>query len=240
MDLISVPSLFQIAASIPLLMVLLHMLKPFMDHPVVTAVMNTSLVILENTKAVWKPVVAGGLVVLRKIVGLLRVVFPTVKALIVMLVNATAFLVQKAQSLGMSLSTAFTTVLERFEEVGEAIVILARAVAKTGFYFLKSVSLVVTSFESVIGFAQQLVFAPSTITWNDLYNIMLPFAICFCMIALAYYRFRPSKAPVCREVEVAPLRRSSRIARKRAMLLCDDMSDAFLPSKKNATTASNL
>jgi hypothetical protein len=238
MDLIAPTTILQTLMAIPLVMtlipVLVSVIQALLANPVVRAFVNTTLVALETTKGVWQPITSAAVAVIRQVYRFLVAITPT-------LVNATTDMIRKAQSLGISLSAALNALMERLGEVGSAIVVIARAISKVTVVVLNSLSLVVTSAEEVFEFSKRVIFAPSTITWEDLTSIAIPFAVCMGILTLLYYRYRSSRQAACIPCEKPVPRRSSRLARKRAMMMCADMSDTLLPRKKlAATTPSNL
>lgn len=235
MDLIAPTSILQTLMAIPFMMVIVpvivSVIQTLMADPVVRAFVNTTLVALETTKAVWQPITSAAVAVIRQVYRFMVAITPT-------LVNVTMEIVRKAQSLGLSLSTALNALMERLGEVGSALIVLARAISKVTLVVLNSLSLVVTSVEQVFEFSKRVIFSPSMVTWEDLTSIAIPMTVCLGILTLLYYRYRSNTNPKPCEKPVP--RRSSRLARKRAMMMCADMSDALLPSQKLTATTTNL
>lgn len=237
MDLIAPTSILQTLMAIPLVMtlipVLVSVIQTLLANPVVRAFVNTTLVALETTKGVWQPITSAVVAVIRQVYRFLVAITPT-------LVNVTTDIIRKAQSLGLSLSAALGSLMERLGEVGAAIVVIARAISKVILVVLNSVSLILTSVEQVFEFSKRVIFSPSLVTWEDLTSIAIPFAVCLSILTLLYYRYRSSRQAACIPCEKPAPRRSSRLARKRAMMMCADMSDALLPREKLAASPTNL
>jgi hypothetical protein len=242
MDLITSLSPFQMLASIPLLVMLvpfaLDLYKNLMANPIFMAAVNTTLVVLKNTELVWRPALNFAIAIIKPIVKALAVIFPQVKAIVIVLVNQTVAAVQYARSMGMSLMTALTSIVERMGEVGDALIVVARGMGQVGYYGLRVAGTIVGSFESVFAFGKRALFEGHLLTANDLYNVMMPFFTVVAVLATVYWVRKGPSPQKC--VETFQPRRSSRIARKRAMLCASDMSDALLPSKKSSPTTTNL
>jgi len=242
MDLISSLSPFQMLASIPLLVMLvpfvLDLYKNLMANPIFVAAVNTTLVVLKNTELVWRPALNFAIAIIKPIVKALAVIFPQVKAVVIVLLNQTMAAVQYARSMGMSLMTALTSIVERLGEVGDALIILARGLGHAGYYGLRVGSMIVGSFETIFVFGTRALFESHLLTANDLYNVMMPFLTVLAVLATVYC-FRKGSSPQ-KSVETFQHRRSSRIARKRAMVCAADMSDMLLPCKKSSATSTNL
>lgn len=242
MDLISSLSLFEVLASIPLVLmlvpVLLDLYKNVMANPIVSAAVNTTLVVLKNTELVWRPALNFAIAIIKPIVKALVLVFPQVKAVVTVLVNQTVALVQFAQSMGMSLITSLTNILERMAELGDALIVVARGLGNVGYYGLRAAGTLVGSFESVFVFGKRVLFESHLLSVNDLYNVLMPMLTVLVVLAAVYW-VRKGPSPQ-KSVETFQPRRSSRIARKRAMLCAADMSDALSPRKESSATSTNL
>lgn len=242
MDLIPSFSVFNVLASIPLVMMLVSVFKPItlavMTNPLTRAVLNTTLVVLESTELVWRPVLNMALMIIKPIYKTLVALLPQIKTVLVTTVNVTMTLVKNIQAMGMSVSQAISSALENMGEFGDALVIVARTFTKAVFYTVRMLSSILGAFEDVFNFGKKALFDPTRLTLNDLYNVMLPFVVVSCCIGLALWMKR---SPVeTKRIPPYQPRRSSRIARKRAMLLADDLSGSLPPCKKSSATSSNL
>jgi hypothetical protein len=242
MDLIPSFTLFNVLASIPLVMMFVSVFKPIaqsiITNPLTRAVLNTTLVVLESTEVVWRPLLNLTLMVIKPIYKTLVALLPQIKAVIVSTVNMTIALVKNMQAMGLSISQAVSATLERMGEFGDALVILARTFTKAVFYTVRMLSSILGAFEEVFNFGKKAFFDPAHITMNDLYNVMLPFIVVSCCIGLVLWVKRASVG--VKSVPVYQPRRSSRLARKRAMLLADNLSDSLPPCKKTSATSADL
>jgi hypothetical protein len=241
MSLIPSLSFLELVAAVPLVMVLgpffISALQSIVSNPLVCSALNTISVVLNTTEIVWRPAWNASVLVSRQIVNGLQYVAPIVKSVILSGVNTTITLVRNAQALGVSFAVAFPTVMLRIKEVGEALLVIARSLGVVMYYTTKSVALVLGSVEHVFTFSKQLLFEAHLMTAEDLYNVMLPFAIVLCTIATLYWL---RKSPVPQTAQAFQPRRSSRLARKRAFLYAKDVSDALPACKKASFTSSNL
>lgn len=240
MDLIPTVSFFELLAAIPLVMVLgpfvVGALVAFMEHPLVQPILNTTLVILKTTEVVWRPAVNFAVVLLKPIVKALVRLAPIVKDLVLFAMNTTVTAFRTAQKMGLSFASAFPSFVQGMKDIGEALITLVRGMGNMMYYILRATSLVVGSVESVFVFGKRLLFEAHLLTVNDVYNVALPFIIVTSLIGFLYW-FR--KAPQ-KDVQVFQPRRSSRLARKRAMMYASDISDALSSCKKSSATATNL
>ena len=234
MSLIPSLSFLELAALVPSIIVLapfvLPTLEALMSNPLVSAAVNTTLVVLKTTEGVWRPAYNATV----KAVVFLA---PILKSLIVTTVNATIAFFKTAQSMGVSFTTAFPTVMVRIKELGEALVVIARTLGLTVYYMVKGLGFILGSVEYVLGFGKQILFEAHLLTAQDLYNVMLPFAVVLTTVMMVYW-LRKTPQPLMETP--MPVRRSSRLARKRAMLYAQDLSDTFPSCKKPSATASNL
>lgn len=227
-----IPSLNTIAA-IPLMVVLgpivFSAFSNIMEHPLAHSI----AVLLNNTAMVWKPFAGAALVAIRKIVPILKALFLTVS-------NVLLSVIQTVQGMGVSLSAAFPSLIVRLGEVGEALVVLTRSLGNVLYYGLRALSFIVGSVEKVFVFGKQLLFEAHLVTLDDVYNVMISFAVVLSTMAVLYWlRKTPQPTPEPKAEAFQP-RRSSRLARKRAMLYASDMSDALSPCKKSSATATYL
>ncbi len=87
-------------------------------------------------------------------------------------------------------------------------------------------SYMVKSFEDVNAFLYRALFESHTISWNDAYNIAVPFVVVLSILGyLTYKANRLISFSNSKKIDQEPFvpRRSSRIAQKRAMLHCDHL-----------------
>jgi hypothetical protein len=244
MSLIPSLSFLELVAAVPLVMVLgplfLSALQNILSNPLVASAINTISLVLNTTEIVWRPVWNASLMVSKQILSGYLVLAPILKSLILSGVNTTLTLVRTAQAMGVSFTTAFPIVMIRIKEVGEAFLVIGRSLGLAVYYVTKGVALLLGSVETLFLFGKQLLFEAHLMTADDFYNVMLPFAIVLSTIATLYW-IRKTPQPVQTRGAFQP-RRSSRLARKRAFLCAQDVSDALpVPACKKAfATSSNL
>lgn len=243
MSLIPTLSFLEVLAAIPLVVVLgplvLSLVQGLMANPVVNAAVNATLVVLKSTEVVWRPIWTMSLVAFKQVFAALVYIAPMVKAVVMTIVNATVNAVRTAQQMGVSFSSAFPTLMLRIKELGEALLVIARTLGVAAYYAVKGLSLLLGSFEKVFVFGKQLLFEAHLLSAHDLYNVMLPLAIVFVTSAVLYWlRKAPSVGGETCEKTFQP-RRSSRLARKRAMLYAQDL-DLSPACKKSSAAAANL
>jgi hypothetical protein len=242
MDLIPSFTAFNVLASIPLVMMLMSVLKPivhsFLTNPLTKAVWNTTLVALESTELVWRPLLNMTIMVIKPIYKTFIAALPQMRKVIVTTVNMTMTLVKNMQAMGLSISQALSSALGHMGEFGDALVVVARTVTKVVFYGARLLSSILGAFEDVFTFGKKAFFDPTHLTINDLYNVMLPFVVVSCCIGFALWMRRTPVAQ--KSLAVYQPRRSSRLARKRAMFFADNLSESLPPCKKSSATSSNL
>lgn len=164
---------------------------------------------------------------------------------VVELVQSLRKLVVWIQGTGMSVQMAMGNALTAIKDLAFSVGTLARALGYLASRVLYAASYVITSFENVSRFLYSLVFEAHTITWEDVSNVAMPFVVVTCILAYLVYR----ASAMCRKPSAPEKktdgdcfdspRRSSRLARKRAMLYCSDLNSAF-PSNKASSSASYL
>jgi len=241
MSLIPSLSFLELLAAIPFAVVIapfvLNSLHALMSNALVLTAMNTISVMLNNTEIVWKPVWNLSLMMSKELMNAVILVTPIVKDATLRLINGTVAFVRTAQSMGVSFASSFPTVMLRLKEIGEALVVIARTLGAVLYYSLRSISLVVGSVERVFLFGKQLLFEAHLLTADDLYNVVLPLGV---VMATTMFLYWLRKAPQPQKVSTFQPRRSSRLARKRAMLYGHDLSDALPACKKASAISSNL
>ncbi len=241
-----------------------HLWSLWASNPVVGTVVNTTLVVLKNTEVVWKPVLNASLIVLKPIASFaLMVLKPfgpmavilsenVVKALvilgyvtvhaIILVVQTVKYFVDFVQSAGLNLTSAVQSFVEGTKDFAVSLATVGRGLGKLFLSLVHMTSSVISSFEQVGSFLYQFFFAPHSITWNDLQNILIPFSVVLGIVGIVVWRAcRRDRVPYAPhkkiDEECDMPRRSSRIARKRAMMLC---SDVPLPSEEASLRPANL
>ena len=234
----------------------------WISNPIVQTVVNTTLVVLENTEVVWKPLLNASLVVIKPMAafalmvlkpfgpmalvladnvvkGMVILGFMTVHAVILVAQTVKTF-VNFVQSAGLNLTSAVQAFAEGTKDFAVSLATVAKAFGKVLVSLIHMTSTIVSSFEQVGSFLYQFFFAPHSISWNDLVNIAIPFTVVVGIVGLVFWRsckrnvYAPHKK---NDDECIMPRRSSRIARKRAMMLC---SDAAFASEKPSLRTTNL
>ena len=230
MSLIPSFSLLEFVATIPFVVVLapfvMPSLKAILENPLVSSAINSISVMLNNTEMVWRPAFQQG--------------FKVLKLVVFTGFNLTMSAIQTVQQMGVSLTTAFPSILVRLGEVGEALVVVARALGNVLYYGIRALSLVVGSAEKVFVFGKHLLFEAHLLSFDDFMNITFPFFVVLSTVAFLYWLRKTPQPSAVKNAEPFQPRRSSRLARKRAMLYASDMSDALSPCKKPSATATNL
>jgi hypothetical protein len=237
MDLITYRSLFELIAYTPLLVLVMSTFFAFSENPVIQSLVNTTLVVLKATEVVWRPALKFALDLLKPLAKALIRYWPHMKSSVMYAMNTTLTALRTVQGMGISLSNAFPAVLEALKDISKSLIILTRALAHFVYYLVRGATLIVSSVESVFGFGKRLLFEAHLITMRDLSNAMLPLVIVTSLLCMMYWL---RKGPPEKSVKEYQPRRSSRLARKRAMLCMSDMSDPFPSCKKPSTTSSYL
>ena len=183
--------------------------------PLLGPILNTTLVALESTKDVWKPILAGALVLVK----------PIVRALVLLIREGFRFALQAIRMLraaGVDVSAALRQFAVTLSDFGSSVVIVARAVGKGLFYAFKGLSIVLSSVESVVTTVHRILFTSHKVTWEDLTMIAFPLGVVLGLLLITIWRSRPTRVKDSFSESTVP-RRSSRLARKRAMLLSADL-----------------
>ena len=237
--------------------------------PVVQTLVNTTLVALEATEDVWKPVLNATAVVLRPLATVsltvlnsmgpyaLVVLDQVAKGLVILGYATTLVLLdiargirkafQMLQGTGISIQTAVGNALVALKDLATSMVTLTKAAGYIASRVLYTASYVINSFEKVSTFLYNVVFEAHKVTWDDLYNVSIPFAVVGCILAYCLMRtyrsfacFRPSVSDTKSMFDIAVPRRSSRLARKRAMLYSEGFGFDSASCKKTASCSTNL
>jgi hypothetical protein len=248
MDLIASITVFDILGTISLGIVAATLMKTFFaNNPVAQAFLNSTLVVLKNTEVVWRPVVNVSLVVLKPVLKFALMVFiQASKAISVVILSALQIgqvCFNTLQAMGGNLTQAAQNL---FVGTKDFLGSLATVMKGIGYVFLEMVhwgSFVIRSFEQTGLFLRRFLFEGHRVTLDDLYNISVPFLVVGSILAFFYWRtfrtcVKPS-APEKKNDDIVVPRRSSRLARKRAMMYCQDLATPSLTSQE-APLAANL
>lgn len=242
---------------------LLTFFQYLMSIPLVSSLVNTTSVFLNNTQEVWRPLYNSSLLVLKPFSGALKpfgdvgLLFAemSIRSMILMgyvtvvtVREAAKYLLQFAlltRDAGLSLTSSFGNAFVAIKEFTVAVFSLFRGFGYLTMNLVKSAGFVVNSFEAVSDFLYQFVFYPHTVTWSDISNIVFPFAIVATILGYVFWRsYRMLASPVKLNVELQHpllednepvLRRSSRIARKRALLSSHGL-ESFSSEKPSSRT----
>jgi hypothetical protein len=227
------------------------LLQYFFAIPVVQAIVNTTSVFLNNTQLVWRPAYDASLAVLQPFSKSLRIMTPiTDMALIVLEVGVRSMIIfgyytvltmrsfseyafhfiNMTKEAGISLGTALQNTFEATKDFTGAVVTVVRGFGYVTFKTIQGAGYIMNSFEEVSNFMYRFFFETSDITWEDVYNISFPFLIVGSI--LGYFAWRSYNVLVKPHVyepkvyndECEKPRRSSRLARKRAMVTGEDLS----------------
>lgn len=214
-----------------------------MKEPLVQMAVNATLVVLETTEIVWKPVLSGILGVTLPI-GMLAVALlkPLVKGLlriVSVLGPHILSLARTLRSVGIDLGFALKQMVTTLIEFASSLAIVMKAIGKGIYYAMTGLSTVITSVDRSLTVAKQLVFSPSSVTWDDLTTALLPFGVTLLIVLITIWRTRPARPSGKTSGPKAP-RRSDRIARKRAMLLSGDLTPLLSPCQKAPAASPNL
>jgi hypothetical protein len=264
MDLISSISVTDVVLGTSLLMmlgtfgssialVLQNFWQTLLLNPAVGTLMNSTLVLLKNTEVVWKPVVETSLVVVKPILSFaLMVVEPlgplglvlaetAAKALLFVFYGTVYVVVQTisfVQSAGMNMTVAMDSLVSGTKDFVVSLGTVMKGFGKILLSFLHTTSYIVKSFESVATFGYRVLFETHQVTWDDVYSVSIPLCIVGCIVGYVLWRasalcFR--EKPSAPETNCSIPRRSSRIARKRAMMYCSDNSSTLATEKTFAS-----
>ena len=190
------------------------LLQKVVENPIVGPIVNTTLVVLETTKAVWKPVLST----------VLTLVKPIVRVLVLIAKNAWLM----ALSLRDSFLSAVTWVKANGGDVthvvGEfarSMYIIGKALGKGMYYLSKGLSLVIDSFEKSNAFFRGVLDNPSSFTWDTLQENAIPLLVSASFLALVVWCVVPAPPPR-QEEDVKKTEKSGRMetraARRRAFL----------------------
>ena len=229
-------------------------MKIFASNPFAQALFNTTLVFLENTKVVWKPVVDFSLVVLKPFGPITTIVLDnTIKGMVLLgymtvvtvrkvvsYANTTLILVKES---GISVGTAVTNAVTNIKDIVVSIGTLTNALASLTVRMIKTASYIVNSFERVSDFFYRSIFERQSVSWEQMVDLVLPFLVVVSIVSLLAWRFskvmgftktlttvdnREACVPVRRSSRLAckqnPYYGSSRSARRRALMSSNEVS----------------
>ena len=231
--------------------------------PVIEALYNNSLVVLKNTELVWKPVVSTALIVLKPILSYaLMILKPLGPMAVIVLDNAakamvifgymtahTVLTVYKGiynvvnftHSMGVSITTSVQNSLIVMKDFSFSLAKIVKWIGYLAYQVVYGTSWLIDSCEQVGIFLRRMVFEAHTITWQDVYNISIPFAVVGAIVGYLAWRvyrthfYKPSAPQKKVDEEIFVPRRSSRLARKRAFLYCSETPIISLPSEKTSS-----
>jgi len=268
MDLITSISFLDIATTVSAFLtgtlVVSTLWKIFASNPILNQTLETASVFLNNTKEVWEPVVVAleplrnalvslspyakellkatfktAMVLLVPIGKALILVFRTLKPLVVFVWNSTRTAFATMRGVGMSVSMALSSMAENLKDIGRATWTLTKSLGSLLYYVSMGVSYIVNSVEDVGNFFYRALFQPHSLSWQDVYDIAMPFVVVATLFTLLVLRYKGKTNTTTRQ-ETKPLRRSERIARKRSFLMSSDTSSLFAPCKKPSARSTNL
>lgn len=243
-----------------------------MTVPMFQSFVNTTLVALEFTEDVWKPVLNVTALVLKPLAAMSLALFrplgpyalvvldQVVKGMVVFgyattlvvrdIIRGAQKVFSWLQGTGISVQMALMNAAGALKDLATSLVTLTKAAGYIVARVLYGASYIVNSFERVGSFMYTLLFEAHTLTWEDVYNVSIPFVVVGCIVAYCLFRSykafacaRPSTtAAACKKsmFDVDPPRRSTRLARKRAMLYSDDLCSGSASCKKAASCSTNL
>ena len=191
------------------------LIKFYLNHPLVEALVNTTLVFLKNTEMVWKPVAETVLAILKPLGPIALVAVKSFIYALILVTEMVGSLVSFIRTTGTNITLAIKHIGSAMKDVVVSVGTILRAAGYIFSRVVNSISYVVTSFEHVGNFLYRMVFEYTTITWNDIVNISLPFVVVSSVLAFLFWKPQQIEQ---KEVPCLPQvpRRSSRLARKQA------------------------
>jgi hypothetical protein len=235
-------------------------------NPTVQVLVNNTLVVLKNTEVVWRPIVNTSLVILKPILyfalmvlkpfgtlglvvldkafkGLVTVGFVTVHIVIGLVEGVQSFM-NYTKSMGLDFANAVKSGAFVLKDFTLSLAKIIQWIGYALYQLIFGVRYLIDSCEQVGIFLHRLLFEAHKITWNDVYNISIPFLVVGSI--LGFFVWRISKKFTSKPVDLSKKyddeygipRRSSRLARKRALLTCQDLSS--FPSEKSSSHTSYL
>jgi hypothetical protein len=232
--------------SAPLLAPLVLAFERWMNVPIV----NTTLVFFEKNKDVFIPISdLGKQLAFAMYSTAIAILKPAVKALVVILrflkpyvlfaANMTRTTLRQVQEAGLSFSLAVKSMSEKLWDFGSSLAVVVKGLAQVLASMMKGLSLVFNSFENVSSVGYRILFHTNQVTWNEVSSAFIPLVVVTAVLAFLYWMKRDKTTPVAQQATGIP-RRSSRLARKRALFSCGDFSVSAFPSEKPSATPTNL
>lgn len=229
---------------------LFNLLQPYFNSWMANPLVNASLIFFEKNKEVFIPLAAAGkqliqltvnasLVLLQPVLKLLIAVARAVRPLVLLAFDAIQSLIQLSSSLGVSLGTTVQAMSSQLLELGRSTTVVVKALTYALYYVMRGLSFLINSFDQVFVFSHRALFQTNQITLQELYSVAIPFAVVATVLALLFWPTKSSARNSSPPTITVP-RRSSRLARKRAMLMCYDMSNSPPTSKKSSPTTTYL
>jgi hypothetical protein len=211
--------------------------------PLVQAFLNTTLVALESTEIVWKPVVNGILVPASLYV--LSGLKPIAKSLLrisVMAFQQTLSLLRTLRAAGLDLGVALRQMSASLIEFTSALGSIVKVIGKGVYYLVTGLGSALAAVEKSLTVVQQALFNPEAVSWEDLTSVLIPLGVMLTLLILTFWSTRPVRParPGKGVKTLSSPRRSNRIARRKAMLLSGESSPLFSPCKEASATPSNL
>lgn len=203
------------------------MMKLFYSNPITAALVNTTLVVLENTKVVWKPIVNVGLILVNPIAPLIVFTLDTAVKVMIVFGYVTVLTVKKAatyinmtvmtiQQSGLGVGNAISNAVVTVKDVVVSFGTIMKALGSITVNIIKATSFVIQSFEHVSDFLYRSVFETRTITWNDMVNVAVPAFVVASILTLIFWRMSRMMVvkPIVKEEDeeiCKPIRRSPRL-----------------------------
>lgn len=184
--------------------------KKLTEDPIVGPIVNTTLVVLESTKAVWKPMLSGALAIIK----------PIVRALVLLVKSARDLILSVKASVLSALVWVKTNGGEASYYASEFVKAMYRIVKTLGkglYYLSKGLGICIASFEQTREFLGILFTNPSAITWNFFQENAFSLALTSSLVGLLVWTLLERRK--ARQEEKAW---KSSISRRRAFLYSED------------------
>lgn len=184
--------------------------KKATEDPIVGPIVNTSLMVFETTKAVWKPVISTALAVIK----------PIVRALILLARTARDLMLSVKASLLSALVWVKTNSGEASyyaSEFAKALYRIVKTLGKGLYYLSKGLGICIASFEQTRDFLGILFTNPSAMTWTLFQESAFSLALTTGLVGLVVWTMLERR----KEKQEEKAWKSS-IARRRAILYSED------------------
>lgn len=244
------------------------LVKLWLSSPALQAFGNNTLVLLKNTEVVWKPVVSTSLIILKPLSAFalavlkpfgplaLAVADNVVRAMVLFGIVITRAILTVGRSIqqfmnftktmGVDFAQSVQAVTLALKDFAVSFATIANWIGFLFFQTMKGVTFVLNSFDQSGTFFYRLMFEAHKLTWTDVYNISIPLMVVTSVLGLFVWRFSNafSSKPVALskkfDDECTIPRRSSRLARKRAILICKDLDTPMFSREKSSFGTTNL